>query len=260
MVMDMKDTIKKSIKFALFILPFAAIGGFFTGRYSFATLDEGMQQMILAQMGSVNIMAVVAMVQSVMYALICSLLGYILAEKTGLLKSFAFQKDLVLKAIAVSALCGIVFALDYWVFGACIPQVAQSYESGILIHSLDNWLASIFYGGIVEELLLRFFCMSLLVLIIWKLFFKKYEKEDIPVKVFVIANAISALLFAAGHLPATITMFGELSALILIRCFLLNGLFGFVFGEVYRRHGIQYAFVGHMGTHIVSKLIWLIFI
>lgn len=102
--------------------------------------------------------------------------------------------------------------------------------------------------------------MSLVTLILWKLFFKRYEKENLPVQVFWAANIICAIVFAAGHLPATVSSFGELSFLIVIRCFLLNGAFGLVFGELYRKHGIQYAFIGHMGTHIVSKLIWLIFV
>jgi hypothetical protein len=102
--------------------------------------------------------------------------------------------------------------------------------------------------------------MSIVVLILWKVFCKKYSKDEIPTAVYVIANVICAVLFAAGHLPATVAMFGELTGLILVRCFLLNGVFGFGFGELYRRYGIQYAFVGHMGTHIVSKLVWLLFV
>ena len=254
----MKDVIKNGIKFAAIMLPFAAIGGFFAGRYSFATMSADMQQMLLAEIGSVNVYATISMVQSVMYAIVCGILGYLLAEKIGLLKTFGFQKKKLAKTAVIAALCGVVFSLDYWTFGAWIPQVAESYQSEIIIRSVDNWIASVFYGGIIEELMLRFFLMSLLVFIIWKLFFKKREKVAIPVMVFVIANGIAALVFAAGHLPATILAFGELSFLIVLRCFVLNGLFGFVFGEIYRKYGIQYAIVGHMGTHIVSKLIWLV--
>lgn len=68
------------------------------------------------------------------------------------------------------------------------------------------------------------------------------------------------LLFAEGHLPATITMFGALTPLVLLRCFLLNGGLGLAFGWLYRKYGIQYAMIGHAGTHIISKLIWLVLI
>lgn len=256
----MKNTIKKAIKPALVFAPFAAVGGYFTGRYLFDSLGADMQQMVVEQLGSADAYALITMVQSAMYALVCTIIGYILAEKTGLLKSFGLKKDALEKSAIAATICGIVFSLDYWVFGKIIPQVATSYESEITIKSVDNWISSVFYGGIVEELLIRFFLMSFVVFIIWKIFFKNCTKEEIPVKVFMIANVLCALVFAAGHLPATISMFGELTFLIVFRCFVLNGAFGVVYGELYRKFGIQYAIVGHMITHIVSKLIWLIFV
>ncbi len=66
---------------------------------------------------------------------------------------------------------GVFFSLDYWTFGRWLPQVRESYESGLLTRRPDNWLASVFYGGVVEELLLRLFFLSLLAFFIWKVFF-----------------------------------------------------------------------------------------
>ena len=48
---------------------------------------------------------------------------------------------------------------------------------------------------------------------IWKIFFKK--AEQVPARVLICANIIAALLFAAGHLPATVQMFGEITPLLL---------------------------------------------
>ena len=121
-------------------------------------------------------------------------------------------------------------------------------------------LAFVLYGGVIEEVMLRLFFMSLIAFVVWKLFFRKYDKENIPTRVFVIANVIAAMLFAAGHLPATLSTFGELTPLLLFRCFLLNGGFGLVFGWIYRKHGIVYAMMGHALFHVVSKLIWFIFV
>jgi membrane protease YdiL (CAAX protease family) len=107
--------------------------------------------------------------------------------------------------------------------------------------------------------MLRLFFLSLLALILWKVFFKSYTKENIPTRVFVIANVLAALLFAAAHLPSTLMTFGELTPLILFRCFLLNGGFGLIFGWLYRKHGIVYAMLGHALFHIVCKGILFIF-
>lgn len=120
----MKNTIKNAMKFILVVLPFVAIGGFFTGRYVYASYDEQTQELVLAQMGSVNTFGVITMVQSVMYAVVCGGLGYILADKTGLLKSFAFKKDMLIKSVVAAVACGVFFSMDYWLFGALIPQVA----------------------------------------------------------------------------------------------------------------------------------------
>jgi membrane protease YdiL (CAAX protease family) len=102
--------------------------------------------------------------------------------------------------------------------------------------------------------------MTLIAWVIWKVFCRKYSRENIPVGVFIAANIVAALAFAAGHLPPTLMIFGKLTPLILFRCFLLNGGFGLVFGWLYRKYGIGYSMVSHALFHIVSKLIWIIFV
>lgn len=176
------------------------------------------------------------------------------------MRPLGLKKDQLLPTLCVTLGCGAFFSLDYWTSGRWLPQVRETYESGLLTRRLDNWLSSILYGGIIEEVLLRLFLMSLVAFLIWKLFFRKRSKETLPQGVFVAANILCALLFAAGHLPATITMFGALTPLVLFRCFLLNGGLGLAFGWLYRKYGIQYAMIGHAGAHIISKIIWLVLI
>ena len=71
-------------------------------------------------------------------------------------------------------------------------------------------------------------------------------------------SVLSALLFAAGHLPVTAQTFGGLTPLLIFRCFLMNGAAGLLFGRFYRKYGIQYAILAHMLFHLVSRTIWLI--
>ena len=103
--------------------------------------------------------------------------------------------------------------------------------------------------------MLRLFLMSLVAFLLQKL----TKSSEVKPQHFVIANVASAILFAAGHLPATIVTLG-IDALILVRCFLMNGGFGLIFGRLYRKYGIQYAMLAHAGMHIVSKLVWILFI
>ena len=65
-------------------------------------------------------------------------------------------------------------------------------------------LGGLLVGGIIEEVLLRLFFMSLIVYIVIKLFYK--NKKEIPIRVYVIANIISSILFAAGHISSTMSM------------------------------------------------------
>ena len=55
-------------------------------------------------------------------------------------------------------------------------------------------------------------------------------------------------------------MLMRLTPMIIFRCFLLNGGFGLLFGWLYRKYGLRYAMIAHGGCHVVSKLIWILFV
>ena len=248
---------KKPFLFALCLLPIAIVAGIFVGYYQIETASEDIIKQAIDQLGSVELLIVISAIQAVGYALFCGFFGYILAEKLGLMKSFSFAKKSIVLTLIISVTSGIILALDYWTFGNIVKEIQTANSLGL---SVNSFIASILYGGIIEEIMLRLFFMSLIAFIVWKLFYKKYKKENIPTAVFVIANVVSAVVFAAGHLPATISLVGTLTPLLLFRCFLLNGGFGLVFGYLYRKFGLQYSIIAHATFHIVSKLIWIIFI
>lgn len=248
---------KKPLLFALCLLPIALVAGIFVSFYQLDTLSDEMIAEVVAQAGSTDMLIVVGAVQTVGYALFCGFFGYLLADNLGLWKPIRFQKKALTVTLTVSVIGGIVFSLDHWVFGSMIDGIQEANAASLTVNGV---IASVLYGGIIEELLMRLFFMSLIAWIIWKVFCRKYSRENIPAGVFIAANIVAALAFAAGHLPATFGIFGELTPLILFRCFLLNGGFGMIFGWLYRKHGIVYAMVSHAVFHIVSKLIWILFV
>ncbi len=245
---------KSALKFSLAMLPFGLIGGLLVSIYSFEHFTADMQAMVLDQM-SYELYLTVSAVQGLIYAGICAFFGRILAENIGLWKPFRFEKDTTIHVSSITLILGILFVADYWVFGSMIPEVAADYAKGI---SPAYFFGALIYGGVVEELMMRLFLMSLLVYLLWRIAGRKYDKKHIPEWIPVSVNVVISLLFAAGHLPATITLFGGLTFPIVLRCFLLNGSFGLVFGRFYRKYGIQYAMLCHFGCHLVSKLILLI--
>jgi hypothetical protein len=251
------NRLKKPFLFSLAVLPIAAIAAYFTALYQIdlyapETLDAAIQQV-----GSKAMLIAVSMLQTVILIFLCSFFGYILSNKIGLWRPLRFEKEKLLRVLPLTILLGALFSLDYWTFGNWISGIKEGYSALLGINGI---LCEILYGGILEEIMLRLFVMSLLAFLIWKLFFRKAKKEQIPVGVFVAANLLAAALFAAGHLPATITYFGTLTPLIVLRCFLLNGAFGVWFGYLYRKYGLSYAMLAHALVHVVSDVIWAVFI
>lgn len=247
--------VKKALLFTLAVLPLAVVGVYFATVYSISSMDPALLEDAIRQVGSREAVFLLSTIQPVALALLCAFFGYILSDKLGLMRPFRFEKSLLLRVLVISVLCGGILSLDAWTFARWIPELTGYYDSA---GSFDaaTWIASILYGGVIEEVMMRLFFMSLLALLGWKIFFRR--SETVPTGILMAANFISALLFAAGHLPSTAAMFGTLTPLLLLRCFLLNGAAGLVFGWFYRKYGIQYAMLSHALLHIVSRTIWLI--
>ena len=249
----MKEMIKSNLKYIIFLAICGLVGGYFTGIYTVQSLSAELLNEALAEIGSVEILYVVTAMQGLGYAVILGLIGKILAKKIGLWQKIEFSNKAIVEIFLVAILGGIVFIMaDHLVFNNFSSAVKDSYSAKPTIEYL---IASIVYGGVVEEVMLRLFWMSLVASLIQKI----AKKEVMNDKILIFANVIAALLFAAGHLPATAIMIG-ITPMIVFRCFLLNGGFGLMFGHLYRKHGIHCAMLGHAGVHIVSKLIWILFI
>lgn len=253
----MKKTIKKALLFALTLLPIAVVAGVFTGFYQLDTISEEIAAQAVAQLGSADAIAVVGAVQTVAYALFCGFFGYILADKIGLWKPVEFKKKGLVVTLITGVIGGGILSFDHWVFGGMYDGIRQANAASLTVSGVG---AAVLYGGIIEEVMMRLFFMSLIAFVIWKVFSRKYDRENIPTGVFAAANIIAAAAFAAGHLPVTIAMFGQLTPLLLLRCFAFNGGLGMAFGMLYRKYGIVYAMAAHALCHIVFKTVLMIFI
>lgn len=248
--------LKENKNFMLFIILFGIIGSVFTSIYSINSVDPKLLEETINQVGSKEMLITISIIQIMMYVLICGIFGIILSNKTGLWKKIKFDKNNLITTIIISFIGGILLLfVDKLVFGNFNEIIKSSYN---IKPSIEYIIVSITYGGVIEEVMLRLFFMSLMVFIISKIFYKNNKK--IPIKVYVISNIISALFFALEHLPTTIQTFGQLNSLLLIRCITMNGAFGLVFGWLYRKYGIHYSMLSHALCHIVSKIIWLLFI
>lgn len=252
----MKVFIHKYWKTLLFFAVVGLLGGFFSGIYMLDSYPPEIQQQILDQGITNAMLGLVTAVQSAGYGLVLGALGILLGKKTGLWKDERhFEKKPLILTAVVSLIGGMALILpDILFFGKYSQPIMDSYA---VKPTVPYMLASVLYGGVIEEVMLRLFMMSLIAFVLHKLFGKNRE---MPANgVLIAANVVAAMLFAAGHLPATAMLMG-ISPMILIRCFLLNGGFGLLFGYLYRKYGLRYAMIAHGGCHVVSKLIWILFI
>jgi hypothetical protein len=119
----------------------------------------------------------------------------------------------------------------------------------------QGFLAS-FYGGITEEVLLRLF---LLTLFAWLGSLVSRDREGRPAPVvFWIANILAAVAFGLGHLPATVAIGLPLTALVITRALVLNGLGGLVFGWLYWKQGLESAILAHFSADIVLHVLFVL--
>ena len=240
------------------------IGGFFVGIYLLDSYPAEIQQQIIADLEEQGLggipanisLGIISAYQSLLYGLVLGVIGIWLAKKVGLWKDERkITKKPLLLSVIVSVFGGSVMILsDVLFFGNFSEIIKDSYAVKPTVPYL---IGTVTYGAVIEEVMLRLFTMSLIAFVLYKLFQKnrKFPSDS----VLIIANIISAVLFAAGHLPTTFMLFGN-SPIIIFRCFLLNGGIGMLLGWLYRKYGLRYAMISHGGCHVISKLIWILFL
>lgn len=195
-------------------------------------------------------------VQSTLLVALLTWVGLRCARATGiklpLLTSIIETRKLgksSMKTLGLSMLLGVITGAAIifidWIFSHALGSFETSAPP-----AWQGFLAS-FYGGIVEEIIMRLFLLSFLLWIFTKLTkLKKYT----PVQGWV-AILLVALAFGAGHLPAMSTI-TALTPPVIARVFVLNGLGGVVFGWLYLRRGLLAAMLAHFMTDIVLHVIF----
>lgn len=251
--MRIKEYLKSNVGFIIFLAVFGVIGGIFASLWSLESLSPEMLEESLAMVGSEGVLIFIGAVQVALYSVVLGIIGRAIAERIGLWRDLSFEPKSVIVTVVASLVGGVMLILpDMLIFSKLSEAVAESY---LIKPSLNYIICALTYGGVVEEVMMRLFLMSLAAFIISRFRDDKKATDG----VVMIANIVVALIFAAGHLPTTALTMG-ITAPILIRCFLLNGGFGYLFGHIYQKYGIYYAMLTHAGIHLVSKLIWIAFI
>ncbi len=250
----MKKLLKENWNFLLLVLFGGLIGGYCIGLYSYDYLSEELLRELQNQNVSKEMVALSSMVQyGIPFGIILASIGIVLSKKINLWQEFKINKKAIITTTIVTIIGALIlFPGDKLIFGSLNNWVLEQYTTKPTIYKM---IGGLLVGGMIEEVMMRLFFMSLVVFMISKIL----KKKEIPTSSFVIANILAALLFAAGHLPSTATM-TTLTPVIIIRCFLFNGGLGIAFGYLYRKYGIVYSMISHGLCHLISDILMLIFI
>lgn len=182
--------------------------------------------------------------------------GVALAPKVGL-RAPAFEAAVTARSVASALrpqlLPGLVagvlggaalFAIGGYASPAALAEVQQRFALPIL--------ARVLYGGVTEEVLLRWGLMTALVWLAWRFL---QRRTGTPRAIyFWLAIVVSALLFGAGHLPAAAMLVGELTAELVLFVVGVNAAFGVLFGWLFWRYGLEAAIIAHGTAHVVSHV------
>ena len=254
---------KTDLKISIFLGLISFAGGFLALQHQIKIISpEQVEELLAGVPFSWNVLMLVTALQMLFFGFLLSFVGLKLARKTGFslnILEALFNKTKVIidkKSTFIAIISGVVLGLiiigaDRFYYQYQIPMLGETKPE----FSFLGLMAGIVYGGVFEEILMRLFFMSLTVWIFMKIL--KRDKESISSLFYLIAIILSAVLFAAGHLPVTETVFEELTNTLVVRSFLLNGIGGLVFGYLYWKKGFEYAVLAHMFAHISMQLIFI---
>lgn len=181
-------------------------------------------------------------------------LGLLLGPQVGLhapgFEAVALNRS-VLAALRPQLLPGLmaggVAGIGLFAIGGYASPVALA---GVEPQFTVPLLARVLYGGITEELLLRWGAMTLLVWLAWRFL---QRRQDAPRAGYVwLAIVASALLFGAGHLPAVAVHLDTWTPEVVLFVMGANGVFGVLFGYLFWRYGLEAAMIAHALTHAVA--------
>lgn len=199
-----------------------------------------------------------SLIQPAVILFVAILVGVALAPKVGLSSPVAEAVaggGQLSSAFKPQIIPGLVGGLAG---GAAIVLTALLWKSFLLpevitrIAELGKILplpTRLLYGGITEELLLRWGLMTLLVWAAWRLFQKGQNKPK-PAY-FVGAILISSVVFGISHLPIAFMLVPEATFALTLYVIVANSIFGLIAGYLFWKKGLESAMIAHMLAHVV---------
>lgn len=252
----MISSFKKRLFLILFVAGFAGVASFLlvdlAALVALFPVRDGMEVPVITP-----VIKLLSLVQPTVLVLLAVLIGVVLAQRVGLsapvAEAIAAGRPVVpaLKPQIVPGIAGAIIGAAAILLSAAIFKSSIPAETVERISSFTRLLplaTRFLYGGITEEVLIRWGLMTLLVWIVWRVFERRLDKPS-PIS-FVVAILVSSFVFGLGHLPVAILLLGEATTAVVLFVIAANSAFGIVAGYLYWKHGLESAMIAHVLGHV----------
>jgi membrane protease YdiL (CAAX protease family) len=250
----MSIQLKKTL--TLFLLALAGIFTLLLLPFNTDQLPEEVLQQISAET-----LRYLSLLNPLMMVIAAVLAGHFCTPKSGLDASLlqaiyskgdasSVLKEQLKFGVPVGVLVGLVFIAVGLLYEPLLPKSFLEASKETHMPALTRFL----YGGITEEVILRWGFMSF---IAW--FFLKFSSaKNLTSWMVWLAIILAALLFGILHLPAASQLAGGLTFSLTFYIVFMNAFFGIFGGWLYWKKGLESAIIAHISVHIIIILANLI--
>lgn len=201
------------------------------------------------------VLQLLSMIQPTVLLSLMLWLGISMSKRVGLdtplLTAIAQSQNIstALQKLALPALLGgigggIAILCIYMLFVGSLPAEFLTNAEKLTM----PWYTRLLYGGITEEILIRWGLMSFFT---WGSYVLFQKRSGLVASYnYIIAIVLSSLLFGLGHLPIAFALTSEVTVFLLLYIVLANASFGVIAGTLYWKYGLEAAIGAHMIAHV----------
>ncbi len=157
-------------------------------------------------------------------------------------------KPILTSALVGGILGGMLILLFY--------QFSKPYLPTEFLENVEDFTpplyTKIFYGGITEEILIRWGLMSFFVWGAYRL--TQSKGAEVRAYNYITGILLSAIIFGVGHLPAATILSPVLTGGLVLYIIIGNSIFGIIAGYLYWKRGLEAAIIAHITAHTVMTL------
>lgn len=197
--------------------------------------------------------------QPAILTILAVLIGHYLAPRVGLgtplIDAYVNHAGIarvlrrqLIAGIPVGIAVGLMLALYSLLV---VPSVTDpKTASGLLSFSVPL-TTRVLYGGITEEIMMRWGLVSLFA---WAGTRLTHAHEP-GSPIYWLAVLLAAVLFALGHLPVLFELAPDPSQALVLAVLIANGVPGVMFGWLFWKRGLEAAMIAHALAHIIAELL-----